>query len=300
MTLLPPEHLTNFSAVFFSSSAVRGPLVFHKNGEWIKEFRKLIDIKDVGMAGPTVGCQERPHVQTHFFVVRSGIIPHILSDLQNYQALTTPWVSMLDYFRTEMSASVVRAGYQLSSRMTHTRLQQQVMDVNCTRGNSEFSIPYSRAWDYRSWCEVDPQEVIFMRWGGESVYNPVSDRYMCEKQIDMSDRALVKMEDTMLDVASSTTDVSFIFPESPYGGLLYDLFKQYRNEMWRERQNHIADSNLSNKRLSPVSSGAGQAEDSDVCFLVRTSTRDDPNRAVRSKPEMNDMDLASLIQCTRF
>jgi len=296
LTLLDPQVVGNFSAVFFTSSGVRGPMVFNKNGEWINEFRSVLNGNDIGMAGPTISCRTQPHVQTHFFALRSAVVPHILTEVQRYNALTTPWKSTLDYFSTEMSASVLRAGYQIGSRLTQGRLKQQQFSLNCTANNNEFSIPFSQNWDFRSWCDVQPQEAIFLRWGGEAVSGRTDDRYLCGKEIDMSDHAVVRMEDTMLDVASASSQVQFLLPESPYGGLLYDLFKQYRDEMWRERLNHMAVTDFrSAARVNKAIATSG--EDENVCFLVRTSTRDDPMRAVRSKPEMKDMDLASLIQC---
>ena len=102
----------------------------------------------------------------------------------------------------------------------------------------------------------------------------------------------MKMEDTMVDISSSVQNVEFFLPEAPYGGMLRDLFKQYREEMWKERVAISADNTGMQHRL------VSNEDNSKVCFLIRTSIRDDPQRTVRSVPTMKEMNLASLIQCT--
>jgi hypothetical protein len=113
---------------------------------------------------------------------------------------------------------------------------------------------------------------------------------MCKKTLDMTEAAIAKMEDTMVDIGNGGQRVQFSLPESPYGGILHDLFKQYREELWRERM--LLNGDGAEEVQAPQST-----PDSKVCFLVRTSIRDDPQRSVRSKPQMKEMDLASLIQC---
>lgn len=284
VNLLSPALMSNFSAVFFTSTAARGPLVFTHNGEWISEFRKLLNEANVGMVGPTVSCQGGPHIQTHFFALRSVLLPYLNEEIKRYRAMTA-WLSALDYFEVAISDAVVRAGYKLSSLLTTKRLQTPVFDRNCTAG--EYAIPFSLHWDYQSWCEIELHDVIFMRWGGEPMGQP-SSRYLCGKNLDMRDSAVIKMEDMMVDIANLAPNMEFTLPESPFGGILYDLFKQYREELWQERR-------LLNNAVRKT--GDSTLADSKVCFLVRTSIRDDPVRTVKTKPEMKEMDLGSLIQC---
>jgi hypothetical protein len=287
---LSPEMYGNFSAVFFTNSGVRGPLIYTRKGEWLGEFRKLLDANDIGLAGTTVSCRGGPHVQTHFFALRASLIPTILSEYKRYYRMT-PWVSVLDHFEVEMSSAVVRAGYQVTSKLTQKRLPFPYFERNCT-SHGEFGIPFSYNWDYRSWCEIELQDVIFVRWGGEPLGAP-ADRYLCEKTLDMTEAAIAKMEDTMVDIGNGGQKVQFSLPESPYGGILHDLFRQYREELWRERL--VMSGDATEEVQAPQN-----APNSKVCFLVRTSIRDDPQRSVRSKPEMKEMDLASLIQCTHL
>lgn len=288
-----PELISNFSAVFFTGTGVRGPVIYNRDGEWLGEYRKLLDYQDVGMVGATVSCRGVPHVQTHFFGLRLALVPVIISEVLRYESVL-PWKPALEYFSTELSAAVLRANYQLSSKLSERRLQQVVFDRNCT-SSGEFAVPSSFSWEYRSWCELEAQDVIFVRWGGEPLGSDTADRYLCDKAIDMNDLSAGKMEDTMVDIANSVPGLQFILPEGIHGGLLYDLFKQYRMEMWKDRKIVNHDSNALVAAVH--SSNSKQQEDSKVCFLIRASIRDDPQRVVRSKPEMKEMDLASLIQC---
>lgn len=291
LQILQPEVVGNFSAVFFTGTGVRGPVVFSRDGEWLGEYRKLLDQQDVGMVGATLSCKGVPHVQTHFFGLRSALIPIVVSEVTRYRTVQ-PWKPMLEYFNTELSSAVLRAGYQLSSKLTEKRLGQPVFDRNCTVAG-DFSVPSAFTWEYRSWCELEMQDVIFVRWGGEPLGSVAADRYLCDKAIDMNDMAASKMEDTLVDIANSVPGLAFILPEGIHGGLLYDLFKQYRLEMWKDRKIQGHEMGL----VSSAQSRQHQQEDSKVCFLIRTSIRDDPQRVVRSKPEMKEMDLASMIQC---
>lgn len=286
---LRPETVANFSAVFFTGTGVRGPVVFNYDGDWIGEYRKLLDYQDVGMVGATVTCKGVPHVQTHFFGLRTALVPTVVSEVQKYAAVL-PWKPVLEYFGTELSAVVLRAGYQLTSKLTERRLGQQVFDRNCTAAG-DFSVPSVFNWDHRSWCELEAQDVIFVRWGGEPLGSETADRYMCDKTTDMNDLNAGKMEDTLVDIANGVPGLEFVLPEGIHGGLLYDLFKQYRQEVWKDRKAVSSSDN------ALISAQRSNQEDSKVCFLIRASIRDDPQRVVRSKPEMKEMDLASLIQC---
>jgi hypothetical protein len=64
--------IPSFSAVFFSSSCVRGPFTQRQNGEWMRPYRELLDENRVGIVGATLSCVVQPHIQMHFFVLRSA------------------------------------------------------------------------------------------------------------------------------------------------------------------------------------------------------------------------------------
>jgi hypothetical protein len=290
LSALNREMQWSFSAVYFSSTGVRGPLVHAQKGEWLSEFRKLLDAKGVGIAGSTISCHGGPHVQTHFFGLRSALVPAVLREVHQYYKLTT-WTSLQEYFDLAISAAVVRAGHRITSALTQKRFERPYFDQNCT-SHGVFGIPRSVNWDYHSWCELESHDVVFVRWGGEP-HGARADRYLCGKGLDMSDAAVAKMEDTIMDIAGSSTmsqKFTFTLPESPYGGVLQDLFKQYRQELWRERRDLDG--------AGAVAIATSTDANSQVCFLVRTSIRDDPDGAVRAKPEMKDMDLSTLVQCT--
>jgi uncharacterized membrane protein YgcG len=332
LKILPESVFSNVSAVFFTGTGSRGPLVFRHDGSWVSEFRKFLDVKDVGMVSATVSCAPTPHAQTHFFLLRSVLVPVVLAEYERYQTLT-PWRSVFDHFNTEMSGAVVKAGYQLASKLTHARLQQQYFTQNCSAVRDiEFSIPYSPSWAYHSWCDLEAQEAIFVRWGGEPLGASVGD-YLCSKPIDMNERSLINMEDTMVEIARSVPQMTFTLPEGPHGGMLFDLFKQYREETWRERSLTVSPLRGGSSRGRGGGGGGGgvarkksggraaggrgrgggggavdtddeeadggeeEEEEGNVCLLVRTSIRDDPLHASKSKSDSSGMDLATLIQC---
>ena len=324
--------LSGFSALFFSGSGARGPLIYRRRGDWLAQFRALLDSSnDVGIVGPTIGCEGAAHVQTYAFMLRATLLPLVLGELQHYSALS-PWTSLLDYFEVHLSSVVRRAGLNIASLLTHRRLQQQFFDGSCASNSSLAAMPAT--YDAEEWCRLVPDEVVFLRWGGEAGDNG---RYLCGKQLAMDEHSLGSMVDTMIDLSSSRSEalsgsqMQYVLPEAPVGGILYDLYKQYRQEVWRDRALSVQTAQAVSRKgslagsplgvaaaLSPPSPAgaylqqhqgaaalAPQAATSEqttsgqdnVCFLMRTASVHDPARAVRSKYDFEDMNLLGLVQC---
>jgi len=282
------KEVSAFSAVFFSSTGVRGPLMNRHDGEWIGSFRSLLDSNQVGIVGPTVSCELTPHVQTHMFGIRTSVVPAVLKEVLKYNSIT-PWRSVLAHFDLEMSALVLREGLQMASLLTHIRLSQDTFQGLC-QSASDFPIPISPHWSSKTWCVVEPHEIVFLRWGGEPLNeggpSDIHSRYLCSKAVDMNEKAQGRVHDVMIDIASSQSS-RFILPEAITGGILFDLVQQYSRELWLETD--TAKAEATQKKAVLLS----QQDDSKVCFLIRTSIGQDSTRASRS--QFREMDLSSLI-----
>jgi len=281
-----------FSAVFFTSSGTRGPLTVplthsqqqqqqheedvhqQKQPPWVAEFRALLDRNDVGLVGATLSCETSLHVNTHFFGLRSQMIPAVLTEFldvypnkvqsaehqhqqsSSFSSSTDNWQSILMYFETQLSQVVLAQGFRIASMLTRSRLGQQFFDGHCPN-HTHYAVPVpsrlthgvdgggggggapaavSSQWTYDRWCSsLTPQEVLFVRWGGESTFSYVpppreisssdphmgsrratttnsktrTNRYLCGQLVDMNagavERMLVTMSQLQQSVALSST-----------------------------------------------------------------------------------------------
>jgi hypothetical protein len=177
MDRLSPVISSNFSAVFFSSSSVRGPFSQRKSGQWITPYRKLLDEERVGIVGATLSCSVSPHIQTHFFVLRSAIVTTIVSHYRDFLS-TEVMLPVADYLEMHVTSIVQHMEYKVASMLHSYRLGQAQFTGSCT--NVTFARPpkrhrHTHAHSYTDWCMVAPRETNFVRWGGESLQA----RYVC-------------------------------------------------------------------------------------------------------------------------
>ena len=199
LKLLTHEIVSSFSAVFFFSHDVRGPLIYRENAQWIHEYRKLLDSNNVGMVGPTFSCENAPHVQTHAFALRTEVVP----TLWKVNATFEESGLML----SEFIASRGPRGYNLSSLLYDRRYGQPYFNGKCAPGIGSVMHP---TLNPISWCNIMPHEVVFMDWGGEPVRLL---GYLCEISIAM-------MRDTLADMHDSHPELELVVPETLVGGNL--------------------------------------------------------------------------------
>ena len=218
--LLGLDLLNSFGAVFFLNNDVRGPLVHRNNGEWIWEFRKLLDSNNVGMVGPVVSCENIPHVSTYMYAWRTKLF-NLLWKADNFQEQ----LANSDFVRS--------SGYNISSMLYHRKYRTPYFNGKCVLTVGSKLQP---TMNPVTWCNVLPKEVVFMYWGGEAVR---SLGYICEHTLAM-------MRDALADIADAYPEMGLIVPETLVGGRMYEMYKQYNEELYMDRirpqaiQGHLA------------------------------------------------------------
>jgi hypothetical protein len=244
LQMLGPNITSRFSTVIFSNQGVRGPLVKRQNNEWIGEFKKLLNTNNVGLVGPTMSCEVAPHIQTHMFAIRTTLIPFILSEMekslkQNYKS----WLDLIAALEVGLTGVVMTGGYNVSSFLYSNR-GHPYFNGQCLKYRGP-----ANQFDKNptGWCGVTPEELIFIKWGGEPMRTP---GMVCNT-------TLLLMEDILDKVATTEPALHMIVPEALLGGSLYPTFKEFAQEAWIDR--HL------------VPSTAALPHDDKVCFLVRVT-----------------------------
>jgi hypothetical protein len=260
LRLLGKEIVLSFQAIFFLSDNVRGPLLFRDNGQWIVEYRKLLDANNVGMVGATMSCENVPHVQDHFYAWRAELIPPLWENSDHE-------MNVADSLG---NSDVVRAaGFNFSTMLYSKRYRQPYFNGRCALGCGTRMQP---GLNPMTWCNLLPQEVIFMDWGG----SPAG--YVCPL-------AMEKMRDILATLADSMPALELIVPEVLFGGNIYELYREYAEEVYKERI-----------RPPPVAEIA-VANNTQVCFAVRTASMHDYKEEVQSKSMFEDVDISGFIRC---
>jgi len=201
LLLLGYDLCSQFSTLFFSSTGVRGPFHSRENNQWIDDYRQLLDYGKVGIVGATISCTGRPHVQTHFFCIRSALVKDILLHLNDTYLPMKQWVKLLTYFEHEISAIVERAGYDMASMLHYKHLNNQTVftiETGCAN-NSEARGKLKL--DTNKWCIAHIDEVNFLRWSGESLGAP---RFLCSKAVAMNEESVIEMRDAMAGIMAES------------------------------------------------------------------------------------------------
>jgi len=268
LRLLGKAIVLSFNAIFFLSDEVRGPLLFRDNGQWIVEYRKLLDANNVGMVGATMSCENTPHVQSHFYAWRAELIPQLWDSSEHE----------LNAAESLGNSDVVRAaGFNLSSMLYAKRYQQPYFNGQCALGCGSRMMPILNPV---SWCNLQPEEVIFMQWGGSANAGG------CSLAVD-------RMRDILATLADSMPALELIVPEVLTGGNLYELYKEYSEEVYKER---IRPSPVAEIAVANEVQGEAPAVASMVCFAVRTASMHDSTEEVRSKSMFEDVDISGFIR----
>lgn len=265
--LLGAERLRNVGAIVSLNSGVRGPLLKLDGGAWLFEYRALLDQGGVGLVGPVISCDETPHVQTHMFLMRPALVTPLLVELERYY-LRTKYIPMSEYFRTRLSLVARSAGYKIGSMLRSKKRPKAYLDWD-----SECTELY-RVRDGET-CALDPTHVLFVRWGGGD-WGELG--YPCSKGValDPVTRARVR------GLTRSALWTNTVLPqhnafatshEVVAGGMLYDLYREHSAEL-TQYDSAVAQRTETSKQPQPT--GTAAAEDSKVCFLVRTAAMHDP------------------------
>ena len=267
--------LERFDAVFVSSSGVRGPLVHFENGAWLGEFRKLLDVDQVGLVGPIVRCEPAPHVLNHMFAVRSALLPKILAEYTDYDE----FVPIEEYFLERLSGVVFEAGYKIASLLHASRNQVAIVS------KEQCLDPFLQSDDLDASCSVQPSEVLFIRWSGEPWG---AKRFICNKGIAMNEHNMRLVEDLTrrMIVAPLPTGMTLPvtltpnLPEAPTGWFIYEEFN---------KESAVIP--------QPAIAAPGkEPTDSQVCFLVNVDRAHD----LTARPVADIYErtyLQNLIQC---
>jgi hypothetical protein len=313
LSRLSPLIQADFSAVFFLSSGVRGPFEKRGNGEWMVPYRALLEPENVVVVGATVACAPSAHIQTHFFAIKTALIPHMLASVKDVYLNMVYWTSLDEFFQTELSEIAKKQGYEIASMMHFKRLNTPTFRGDCNN-NTHLQEHSTHVASMREWCHVSPAEVNFVRWSGESLG---AKGYLCNKAIGTDTDSVSVMEVEMEKVSAVEPHLGLELSESLTGGMLYDLYHMYNDDFWRSRNTSVSLHSLLTASLSAATNNSRSdkhtAEQEQllqaslrraqsqpkVCFLVRTSKSHDPALTLNSKAKygMIQLDLEGHIRC---
>lgn len=246
-----------FGSVIFTNQGVRGPLIKRKNGEWLGEFQNLLHSNNVGLVGPTLSCEVSPHVQTYMFALQTKLVPEILSQMrQNMTTQFSSWPELIAALEVGLTGVVLRAGYNVSSFLYNNRGHPYFSSGKCL----VYTGPPNR-FDKNptGWCGVTPEEMVFLKWGGE----PMRTRgFICNTTV-------LRMENILEELTINEPQMKLTVPEALMGGPMYPLLKEYAAEAWIDRH--------------PIPASKAVATSPKVCFLARV-TNIKPDRMPHENP----------------
>lgn len=272
LKLLGKNVTDRFGSVIFTNQGVRGPLVKRKDGEWIRTFTDLLSSNNNGLIGPTLSCEVAPHVQTHMFALQTELIPVILSQMRhNLTSTFSSWPALVAALEVGLTGVVQRAGYNVSSFLYHNRGQPYFESGKCLK----YTGPPNR-FDKNpaGWCGVTPEELVFVKWGGETM-----------RTRGMICNTAVHQMETILDTLVATEpEMRLTVPESLMGGMLYPVAKDYALEDYRDRH--------------PVPATQASQSEPKVCFLVRARRiKQDAMKHENQYSKYINKDISLLFGC---
>lgn len=268
-----------FSTCFFGGHQVRGPLRGRKNGEWLDEFRHLLDDNNVGLVSNTMGCSEKQAiVHVHSFMIRSTLLPKAMQLYEDIRERMHTFDSVGRVFEHRLTEVVAAEGFKMASLLYQKRLGQAFFDGICVDHDQQATLPFG--WTKDKWCQVTLEEVSWMRLGGESLVDNAPG-YICGQQLSIprlyrlpgekkdptelhmwSVSSWYKLHDTMKQIASEEPELGLVVPEVFVGGTLYELYKDYLEEALVPR-------------TETPDTGSGYTQPK-VCFIVRATNDQDP------------------------
>jgi hypothetical protein len=163
--------LEKFGTVTFSNQFVRGPLIGNRDEQWIKQYSNLLWTGNNGMIAPVITCNpttNERYLETHFFMIRSSLVPVILTEFMSGNKIAFPLYSVRQpeiplrtKYEKKLTDIVLSNQYTVASYLYYTVLNKTTFDNHCLLQPSDPN-PY----DMNRWCELQGKEVIFMKWGG--------------------------------------------------------------------------------------------------------------------------------------
>ena len=294
---LAPYIISDFSAVFFLSSGVRGPFEHRGNGEWLSPYRSLLDPSNVGVVGASAACFPTPHLQTHFFGVKSSLVSLMLASVRDVYMNMIYWTSLDEFFQTELGDITKKQGFHIASMMHYKRLNTLIFQGDCTN-NTRHMEHVTHLASMHEWCHVSPTEVNFVRWSGESLG---AKGYLCNKAIGTDADSVNQMELEMHKIAQVEPHLSLELSEALTGGMLFDLYHSYNDDFWRLRNLSVPIRTIDSTTETATTRVVNSAKSAQpmVCFMVRTSKAHDPLLSLNSKAKygMIQLDLDGHIRC---
>ncbi len=271
--LIGRDLVSQFYSVVFLNQGVRGPLTSRTEGQWLLEFNKLMYSNNVALAGPTISCEISPHVQTHAFSLRSDILPHVLSVMKEKISTTfVSWAEMVESLEVGLTGVVMRAGHNVSALLYERRGYSYFQEGKCLMKNGPEA---AYALNPTSWCDVTPEEVIFIKYGGEPLRTP---GFMCNS-------AIAAMDDYLYALANTEPELKLIYPETLMGGHYYELYSEYNAEIVRDR--------------SPLPAPK-QSNQPKVCFLVRVTSLNEVPPQENAYSKLINKDVELLVTCKHY
>ncbi|RYY88659.1 hypothetical protein EON63_02105 [archaeon] len=164
LSILSQRLMKSFGSVFFLNNGVRGPLVYREEGRWIKPFRSLLFAPGANnaMVGATMSCEVAPHVQTHFFGIRSSIIDIVTTEYDAFHSFPN-WPALVRFYEVGLTELIQRNGYNVSSLLYANRLKQNSFSGKCL---SAVKFVDDHTVDNPSrWCDIEVDEVWIWVWG---------------------------------------------------------------------------------------------------------------------------------------
>lgn len=272
----------NFGSVFFMNNGVRGPMILREEGKWMEEFRQLLnDEHKVGMAGPAISCEVSPHVQTHAYIIRTSLIPALLTEYTSFHRFTD-WPALIRHYEVGMSKFVLNQGWNISSLLYYKRLGKKYFDGYC--------IPVPNAHkngilnNPSRWCDLKPEELVIYKFGGETLR---VNGFVCEEVRTYMRKEVLRLADNEMKHSE------LIIPETLKGGPLFDLYKQYDLELLRD---HEAKKLW---RTVPHVNRKDPAADK-VCFLVRTAKMHDEKQTSPYGDSITSGSIEEIVECEKF
>lgn len=212
---------SNFSSIVVSSDRSRGPMVGVRDAAWIDQFRFLLDDNNVAIVGSSFSCEIFAHVQPHMYMIRTQLLSEAAAKFSVQKK--THNINMMQYFQDGMSVIATRLGFRMASILYYKRGLQLYFDNQCISvTNKAGMVPASS--NPTSWCDVTPEELIFVKWGGVPLRAPAIT--MCTDHID-------KVMWVTMQLAVQDPTLQLHIPETFHRNVMYELRKQYNMEYLR-------------------------------------------------------------------
>jgi len=294
---------TNFSSIIVTSDRSRGPMIGAKNGAWIGEFRTLLDQNNVGAVGASFSCDPAPHVQPHMYAMRMDMLAEAANKFAGVRKSQSN--NVISFFQDSVSAAATKLNYRVASLLHYKRDEQLFFDNKCLSVQNPPNRPAATA-NPMSWCDLSPEEVVFVKWGGVPLRPPST---MCEDHIDRVLTATAQL-------AVQDPQMQLHFPEIHHRTVMYEIRKQYNIENWRSRnlQLLIVPKNTTTTFSSstkdngiryatalvnpqPHMVDVYRKSAPKVCFLVKVLPKYDSDPAVKKASIFAQMDVEETIQC---